>query len=343
MAVVLLPAFNAMATMAFLDPLRAANYLTGTALYAWDVISREGGSLSASNGLNIGETQALGAAGDRYDYVVVSSSWTPEAYRDHKLFEWLRRCAGKGAALGAIDTGAFILAFAGLLEGRRATVHYEHIAAFREFFPEMDMCEDLFVIDGDRLTCCGGAAATDMALELVRSKHGVDLANAAARYIFHDRLRPASEGQASSHREPVGFQTPEILRRAIAAMEQNLEDPLPLASIAGKAGASQRQMERLFKSHTGITAVQYYLEVRLDRAHGMVTQTDLSMTEIAVACGFSSPEYFARAYKRRFGLAPSKDRREGRIPFQFRSFPSPNRQSPFSIVDRKTIRQDVDP
>ena len=105
-------------------------------------------------------------------------------------------------------------------------------------------------------------------------------------------------------------------------MEHNLENPLPLSAIAKEVSLSQRQLERLFRAHTGVTPVQYYMEQRLDQARGMVTQTDMPLLNVAVACGFSSQEYFARAYKRRFGLQPSKDRHEGRIPFQFRAFPS---------------------
>jgi len=325
-AVLLLPAFNALATTSFLDPFRAANYLTGSTLYSWDLISPSRGSLSASNGLEIAGTRALEEADGPYDYVIVSASWAPEAYRGRRLFDWLKQQARKGAALGAIDTGAFVLAFAGLLAGRRATVHYEHIAACRELFPELEITENLFVIDEDRLTCCGGTASGDLALEMIRRRFGLDLANAAARYIFHDRLRAGSEGQDSALHEPAGYAMPETLRRAIAAMERNLEAPLPLAAIAKRASISQRQLERLFKAHTGVTAVQYYLEVRLDRARSILMQTELSILEVAVACGFSSREYFARAYRQRFGLPPSQDKLEGRVPFQFRSFPSPNRQ-----------------
>lgn len=326
-AVLLLPAFNALATMALLDPFRAANYLTGSTLYDWDMVSLAGGALAASNGLQVAGTHTLKQAEGPYDYVIVSASWAPEAYRDRRIFDWLKQHARQGAVLGAIDTGAFVLAFAGLLAGRRATVHYEHIAACRELFPELEITEDLFIIDDDRLTCCGGTASGDLALEMIRRRFGLDLANAAARYIFHDRLRAGSEGQDSAIHEPAGYAMPETLRRAIAAMERSLEAPLPLAAIAKRANISQRQLERLFKAHTGVTAVQYYLEVRLDRARSILMQTDLSILEIAVACGFSSREYFARAYRQRFGLSPSQDKLEGRVPFQFRSFPSPNRQA----------------
>ncbi len=108
-------------------------------------------------------------------------------------------------------------------------------------------------------------------------------------------------------------------------MERNLENPIPLSEISTITGLSNRQLQRLFGSHTGVTPVRYYLEIRLDRARSMVTQTEMSIMEIAVACGFTSQEYFARVYKERFSLTPSEDRQEGRVPFQFRSFPSPSR------------------
>lgn len=321
-AVLLLPSFNAMATVALLDPFRAANYLAGEPHYAWRMLSLDGDPVVASNSLQFAGTIPFEASGDEFDMVFVSASWTPEQFRAPKILKWLQRRARGGALLGGIDTGAFLLGFAGLLRDRRATVHYEHIASFREWFPDVHMCEDLYVIDDIRVTCCGGTASSDLALEMIRLRDGLDVANAVARYIFHERLRAGSEGQLPTDREPVGYAAPEKLRRAIVCMERNLENPLPLWSVAREVGLSQRHLERLFRAHTGETAVQYYLGSRLDRARGLVTQTEMPLLTVAVACGFSSQEYFARVYRRRFGLKPSADRREGRVPFQFRSFPA---------------------
>ena len=321
-AILLLPTFNAMATVALLDPFRAANYLTGEPRYHWQMLSLDGKPVVASNGLQFSDIASYATAPEEFDMVIVSSSWTPERYRDRRIMKWLLRQAQGGATLGGVDTGAFSLAYAGLLDGRRATVHYEHVASFHELFPKVHICEDLYVIDQSSATCCGGIAASDLALELIRIREGIDVANAAARYIFHDRLRAGSEGQFPAHHEPVGYSVPEKLRNAIVRMERHLENPLPLGEIAKGVGLSQRHLERLFKAHTGVTAVQYYLHSRLDRARGLVTQTEMPLMSVAVACGFSSQEYFARAYRRHFGLQPSRDRREGRVPFQFRSFPA---------------------
>ncbi len=317
-----LPGFNSMAAHAFVDPFRAANYLRGATVYQWPFLSLDGGGVTASNGLTVSGTEAFHNSTPDLDFLVINASWTPERFRGKGLQNWLRRLARSGVVMCGIDTGAFVLAYAGLLQGYRAATHYEHIAAYRELFPDSPMDESLFVFDRDRLTCCGGAAATDMALEIIRLQQGLEMANAAGRYIFHERLRPGSEGQLPTTREPVGYSAPARLREAIILMERNLEQPLKIGELVARLGLSQRQLERLFREHTGVSPIRYYVDVRLDRARGLVTQTELPIVDIAAACGFGSAVQFTRTYKRRFGLVPSKDRIEGRVPFQFRSFPS---------------------
>ena len=179
----------------------------------------------------------------------------------------------------------------------------------------------LFVLDRNVATCCGGSAATDLALQLIQAEHGIDLANAAARYMFHDRLRAASEGQNAALHEPIGYAVDATLREAIVLMERHLEQPLRLPAIARHVNRSQRQLERLFKRYTGRSAARYYRDIRLDRARGLITQTELRVLQVAVACGFSSSEHFARAYRQKFGLTPREDRVAGRVPFEFRAYP----------------------
>ena len=322
LGMLLLPGFNSMAAHAFTDPFRAANYLRGTAIYSWPPLSLDGGEVTASNGFSVARTTPFSEADPDLTFLVVNASWAPERFRGRALQGWLRRQARKGAVICALDTGAFVLGYAGLLEGYRATVHYEHIAAFRELFPNTSLEESLFVLDRDRLTCSGGMAAADLALEIIRLQQGFDLANAAGRYIFHERLRSGDEGQLPTTREPVGYAAPPRLRDAIVLMERNLEQPLKITEIVDRLGLSQRQLERLFRVHTGVSPIRYYVDVRLDRARGLVTQTELPIVAVAAACGFANAVQFTRMYKKRFGLVPSKDRIEGRVPFQFRSFPS---------------------
>lgn len=315
------PYFNLGATAGFIDPFRAANYLEGRGLYDWTLVSGSGGACTASNGMQV-ETVALNDLPEhRFDIVIVSSSWTPEQHRSSRLHAQLWQWAHSGSTLGALDTGAFILARAGLLKDRRATVHYEHIDAFGETFPEVEVTEDLFVFDGNRITCAGGSASVDFALNILRGTHGDATANAAARYLFHQSLRPPGSTQNAGASEPAGSVTPTALRRAIAAMEANLETPILIAEIARAARVSHRQLNRLFEGHVGKTPSIYYRDIRLDRARGLVTQTDMALAQVALASGFASPVHFSRAYKDRFGLPPRQDRVEGRVPFEFRAWP----------------------
>ena len=321
-AMLLLENFNNMATQAFIDPFRAANYLKGQPLYRWLWLSLEGHRVTASNSAALGPAIPFGQLDGPPDFLVINASWTPERYQEPRLQSWLRRLAKHGTVMCGLDTGAFVLAYAGLMDGYRASVHYEHIAAYRELFANSRADENLFTFDRDRLTCCGGLAAADMALEIIRLQQGLDLANAAGRYIFHQRVRAGDEGQLPDMREPVGYAAPRRLREAILIMERNLEDPLPIAGVATRLGASQRQLERMFHVHTGVSPVRYYIDVRLDRARGLITQTNLPVRDVATACGFNSPVHFSRTYKARFAVTPSQDRIDGRVPFQFRSFPN---------------------
>lgn len=315
------PNFNMAATVGFLDPFRAANYVNGCAHFQWEIVSQSGGQCMASNGLSL-ETVALADVADRAtDIVVLSASWTPEAHNTTPLHAALWKWARQGSTIGALDTGAFILAKAGMLNGRRATVHYEHIDAMQELYPEVETTEDLFVFDGNRMTCCGGAAVADFALHIIRGTHGDGLANAAARYILHDHVRPVGARQSPQLVEPVGQRAPDVVKQAIALMEAHLEVPLAIPAICDAIGLSQRQLNRQFTRYVNKTPVLYYRDIRLDRARGLVTQTELPLAEVALASGFSSHVHFSRAYRDRFGLSPRSDRTEGRVPFEFRAWP----------------------
>src|SRR5262245_60354062 len=324
--VIVTPNFNLAATVGFLDPFRASNYLDGSILFQWGLASASGGEVIASNGISV-RTKALREVRSQpQDVVIVSSSWAPESYNSAPLHGALLRWARAGATLGAIDTGAFILAEAGLLKGKRATTHYEHIDSLRELYADTETSEDLFVFDGNRITCCGGGAATDFALHVIRSMHGDSLANAAARYLFHQTLRPQGTSQNPSSLEPLGAIAPSVLKQAIKLMEENLEDALSIPQVCKRIRLSQRQLDRLFGQFVKKSPVLYYRDIRLDRARSLITQTDMRLSEVAVASGFSSQAHFSRAYRERFGLAPRTDRVEGRVPFEFRAWPMHRRK-----------------
>ncbi|WP_221739977.1 GlxA family transcriptional regulator [Stutzerimonas xanthomarina] len=319
--IVIFPYFNAAATTAFVDPFRAANYLSGKTCFHWEFASLEGGLVRASNGMDL-STQSLGGLRDEsWDLVVVSCSWTPEKFSTPQFLSLLRNWANKGCMLGALDTGTFLLAEAGLLNGKRATGHYEHIDALIELYPEVDIVEDLYVFDQNRITCCGGAAGTDVALQLIRNMHGETLANEAARYVFHPEFRPGSTRQNPEDHQPMGHTIPIAMTQAIKLMETHLEDVISIPDISERVGISQRQLDRLFRQIAHKTPALYYRDIRLDRARGLVTQTSMPLTKVGVASGFPNQSHFCRAYRERFGITPSQDRHEGRVPFDYRAWP----------------------
>ena len=317
----LFPDFNSMACNALIDPFRAANYLCGQSLYCWDYLSLDGQSVIASNGMSQHTTSNFKNCNTQYDYLVVNSSWRPENFQHSWIKRALIKASRNGSVLVGLDTGATVLAYAGLLCGYQATVHYEHAESFRELFPETTLTAQLFCIDRDRITCCGGIATVDLSLELLHQHHGWDLANAAARYIYQERLRDGSEPQTPTGQEPVGRILPELLQTAVQLMQQNLEEPLRMTEVAHYLECSQRQLERLFHQHTGMTPMRYYLNLRIHKARGLLTQTDLSVAEVAGACGFKNTAHFSRAYRQTFAQSPSRDRVRGRVPFHFRSNP----------------------
>ena len=321
MEIIVTPFFNLAATMSFIDPFRVANYLEGKSIFKWQLVSEMGGIIKASNGIEVSTKSIEEIKKGVSELVFVSSSWEPERHVSNALESHLRSAARQKTILGGIDTGAFILAQAGLLNGYTATLHYEHIDAFQELFLDTKISESLWVIDRRRVTCCGGAATTDLSLHLIQKTHGSALANAAARYLFSNSVRGPGAPQNPEDVDPFGSAVPKSIRNAIKIMEANLETPLKIADVCQQVGLSHRQLDRIFARFVHKAPALYYRDIRLDRARGLITQTQLTVAEIAFASGFSSQVHFSRAYKDRFGLPPTKDRVQGRVPFEFRAWP----------------------
>jgi AraC family carnitine catabolism transcriptional activator len=284
-----------------------ANRLAQDTLYAWEIISRDGAAVTASNDLSILAHRAMGAPA-RYDRLVVVASFAPETACDRATASWLRRLDRDGVALGSIDTGSFVLAAAGLLDGHRATTHWESLDGFAEQFPRVDVGSGLFIIDRTRFTCAGGTAALDMMLHLIRLRHGPALASSASEQFIHAKIRDPQERQRMDAEQRDGISRP-ALAQAIALMETHLEEVLGIGQICATAGISRRNLERLFQRHFRLSPQRYYLDLRLQRARAMLLYSDLPVVEISVACGFGAAAHFSRAYRAWAGHPPSVDRR----------------------------------
>lgn len=302
----LLPRFAMLAFTSAVEPLRAANLLSGRALYAWRFLSHDGAPATASNGAQLLAQASLAEAGP-LDCLVVCGGIDAHLFRDRATLAWLRRAARAGVRLGAVSDGTFVLARAGLLEGQRCTIHWQCAEGFREAFPAIELTDDLYVIERQRFTCSGGTASMDMMLRLIEEAHGRPLALRVAEQFLHERPRASGDLQRPALRERVGVGHPGLVE-AVRLMEESLESLLPVAELARRAGLSARQLERLFRQHLGTTPQGHYLELRLRRARHLLSHSTLSVTEVALACGFASGSHFARRYRARYAELPRATR-----------------------------------
>jgi len=305
----LVPGFALMSYAAAIEPLRAANLLSGKELYRWWHAAPGGEPVLASNGVAI--IPDCGTDKDRAaDMVFVCAGGNPATFDDKSVFAWLRRLARKGVAIGGISGGPYVLAKAGLLGERPATLHWEHLPAFREAFPDIEVVPSLFELDGNRITCSGGISALDMMVALIERDHGRQLAASVGDWFLHTHIREGMGPQRMDLRYRFGV-ADETLIGVLRSMEMSLEMPQPRATLARDAGISLRQLERLFQHHLGRGIHRHYRFLRLERARQLLRETTLPVLDVALATGFASSSQFARAYRRAFGEPPSATRMRG--------------------------------
>lgn len=312
-AFLLLPQFSMLPFTSAVEPLRAANRLTGEPLYDWRSVTVDGRQVQSSSHMTLLPDGGLDDCG-RPDILIVVAGLEVQRLRDSSVIAALRRLSRSGSRIGALSTGSYLLAWAGLLDGFRCTVHWENLDAFREDFPDLEITGELFEVDGARLTCSGGTASMDMMLSLIAETHGRDLAAQVAEQFMHERIRDTHEHQRMSLQGRLGISHPKLLQ-VVSLMEQNLEEPLARSELARLAGLSTRQLERLFRRYLGRTPTRYYLELRLHRARALLTQTAMSILNVALACGFVSASHFSKCYREFFHKMPREERQQsGRAP-----------------------------
>ncbi len=303
----LVEGFSMMALSSAIEPLRAANRLLGRQRYAWALVSKTGGSMTASNGIELPVTHGIADAPPS-DLTLVVASLALEDYGGAEVFGWLRRLRRQGRLIGAISIGAMVLAQAGVARNARVTVHWEIAGELAEGFPDIEVVPDLYCWDKGILTAAGGTAAMDLMLALIAEMDGRKLALDVADQFLHGEIRPSSRIQRQDLRSRYRV-TDERLLAALALMEARIADPARLGALAEAAGLSERQLERLFVAQLGLMPSAFYMDLRLNAARRMILASTEVLETIAERCGFSSLGHFSRAYKARFGEAPSHLRR----------------------------------
>jgi len=302
-----IPNYSMMPFTSAIEPLRMANRLRGQTLYEWTVLTLDGRPVSASCGLDIPPHASIAEAGP-LDVLFVCGGVDINLIDEKPYLNWLRKCANQKIALGALCTGSYLLARADLLDGYRCTIHWENMAAMRELFPKIVVSYELFEIDRDRYTSAGGTAPMDMLLHLISQTHDTDLAIRISEQFSCDRIRGRNDRQRIPLQQRLGSRQPKLVE-AVSLMEANLEEPMSLDELARHVGVSRRQLERVFQKHLNCVPTRYYLELRLQRARQLLLQTNMSIVDVAFACGFVSAPHFSKCYRDYFGIPPRDERR----------------------------------
>ena len=308
--ILLMAESNAFSLAACVDPMRAANRRAGRKLFDWSFLSDTGGPVPLTAGFAIDTTLLTDRA--NFDVLMIVAGFRLEEQANPDLLARLRRLAPQLRAMGGVDGGSWFLARASLLDGHAATTHWEDLEKFAARFPAVEVRRDRYVISGRYVTTGGAAPCLDMMLDLIRARHGAELALRVSGAFLYEPTHPATAPQQVVSAARIARNDP-ALGRAIALMQTRLEHPPPVAQIARNLGLSQRRLEMLFAKKLGTSPGRFFLDLRLDEARRMVSDTQMSMQEIALRCGFSSQMAFSRAYRARFSATPSSLRH---APFQ---------------------------
>jgi transcriptional regulator GlxA family with amidase domain len=299
---VLVEDFSHLAFSCAVEPLRIANLISGRELYTWSFLSENGETATCSNG-----SVTLAHSGLRpipaHEYLFVLSGLNVARHVSPALLTYLRRERARGTRIGGLCSGSYILAKAGLLDGVRTAIHWDFHDGFTETFPDVPLCRNVFVADAKYITASGGTATADLMLHLIEQVHGIDLSIAVADQMVYNAVRHGTAEQKVSIQSRCGTRNPH-LAGAISIMSNHIENPLPPSAIAARIGISVRQLERIFERNLDCSPKRYYTKMRLDKARNLLVQSESSIVDIALACGFGSASHFTRVYRNHTGITP---------------------------------------
>ncbi|MGQ7847167.1 GlxA family transcriptional regulator [Granulosicoccus sp. 3-233] len=309
--VLLCEGFSNLVLACALEPLRVVRDQRDGSV-DWSVLTIDGQSVHSSSGLNLASDGAIDDV-RKSDVLIVISGY---GYREHactSTSRQIRRLARASDTIIGVDTGAWLLAAAGLLQGREATIHWQVEASFADAFPSVRSRPERFVRDGRLWTGGGASTVLDLMTVLIEERFGTAIAFDVSTLFLHDSARQFRDRRGPGHLNSP--ETPE-LHTAINCMVENIEKPASLAHIARAAGLSLRTMHRQFMTRLGMPPGRYYQSLRLARAKDLAETTDLSMQQLAVLTGFSMPATLSRAYKAHFGTTVRRSRsaQQSRMP-----------------------------
>ena len=272
----------------------------------WEVVSATQHLIRSSGGVEVAPTASLGDPSRFTHIAVIGGLLKPTDPLDHETRDFLHAANRAHVPLIGVCTGAFILAQYGFLKGRKACVSWFHYHDFKDRFPGVDaMADRLFFVDGNRITCAGGAGVADLAAFLVERQLGNAAKQKAMQVLQIERARAPSDPQPRVPFEKLV--TDRRVRRALLLMEQNLSQPIRIHAIASQCGITTRALERLFLAHVGKKPSRTYLDLRLEAARQLVVATQEKFTEVGLSTGFL-PSNFSKRFKEAFGMSPKQYR-----------------------------------
>jgi transcriptional regulator GlxA family with amidase domain len=286
------------------ETLKAANDLAGQNLYDWRLVGEYAAPVTSHSGISL-PIQVVAGEGLPFDAIMVFAADAALTYKAPEVLAWLRRAARFGADLGGVDCGAWVLAKAGLLDDRRIALHWPYAGAFRETFDLPLDLRDTFALDKGRFTCGRGESVFEMMLARVEADHGRELAQAVAQKRAREPGERSGPQQRAGLSQRLGVQNAK-LAACLDAMEANIDAPLTNRELAETAGVSVRHLERLFAAHFREAPAQFYRNLRLEQARRLLSQTQMPITDIAMATGFVNVSHFARAFREVYNTSPSQ-------------------------------------
>lgn len=309
LGLLLLPGFDLLALGGTVEVLRTANQLANRPLYRWRPVTETGGAAASASGLALAGSGIAGEMVD-FDRLLIFGGDEASRHDNPMLIAWLRQLARRGCTIGGVGGAVWLLARAGLVEGRQVAVPRTLAPAFSETFTQPIPANTPTVLESDRLSCSGGSAMVDLMLDLVSHDHGHFLAGAVSQQLCHRWLHADTPERGFS---PANQPLPHPkLAACVEKMRENTEVPLDSPELAEQVGLSVRHLERLFVTYLGTTPQRFYRTVRLEHARRLLVHTDMSITEVALASGFASASHFARAFREEFECSPNNWRQERR-------------------------------
>lgn len=304
--ILVVPSYSQLTLAALVEPLRMANTVADRELYRWVICADKQTAVESSSGFKLAVDQDISEV-QGLDAVFVLASYEVMNYASARLNRFLRKQVRNRVLVGGFDAAPFLLAEAGVLDGYRATTHWDDLENFRDAYPRVDVVPERYVTDRGRITTSGSLPSFDFALEFIRQQNGLMLAMNVSGNFLYDQARPGSESQYMIAASLTNARHP-VISKSIRLMEHNLQSPLTIGAIAKAVGLTERSLQRRFQSVLNISPYQYYRMLRLDASRRLLDNTGLSITEVGVATGFESRNAFTRAFKNQFGMPPSKRR-----------------------------------